>query len=231
MKIAIVEDEKIWQKAILDIVNKHFEETIEAEIFNSGEEFLKENKEYDAIFMDIEMEGIDGFETIERYKRTIENPLVIILTSHQEMWKNGYKVEAFRYIDKSCENEIIEAVCDVKKKVKNQRKIKVTIVSGPEVLIDVRNIICVETIKRNVLIHTMGNDITCVEGIRMLEKELESSGFFCVHRSYLVNMDYVDYFDKKEVKLKNNITAYMSIRKYTEFKNRFIKWRFERGRG
>ena len=54
---------------------------MEAEIANSGEEALKRlsEKRFDLILMDINMPGMDGFQTVESIrKQGIQTPIIII---------------------------------------------------------------------------------------------------------------------------------------------------------
>ena len=55
MRIAIVDDENIWQRQIEEEIKKYsWKESIEIDVFSSGEA-LNYKKEYNIIFLDIEM--------------------------------------------------------------------------------------------------------------------------------------------------------------------------------
>ena len=60
MKIAIVEDSEEWAERIKDIIQEILKkEKTEIEIYSSAEKFLKAEKEYQIIFMDIYLNEIN----------------------------------------------------------------------------------------------------------------------------------------------------------------------------
>ena len=100
MKIAIVDDEAKWRKLVLDVVKGYTEEADKIDIFESGVEFIKKNREYNVVLMDVDMPEMDGFETIINYKTEYSESIIIILTTHLDCARKGYLVDAFRYVDK-----------------------------------------------------------------------------------------------------------------------------------
>ena len=99
MKIAIVDDERIWLEKIHNYVKQYFAKMeVLVKSFSSGEGFLNSRDDYQIVFMDIEMPGQDGFSVLQEYRKNHDVSLFIILTTHIEMSRQGYKVEAFRYM-------------------------------------------------------------------------------------------------------------------------------------
>lgn len=65
----------------------------------------------DLLFLDIELaEGEDGFGIARQLMDSGNQCKVCFLTSHTEMARLGYRVNAFRYIDKRHLEEITEAL-------------------------------------------------------------------------------------------------------------------------
>ena len=111
MRIAVVDDEKNWLVKIKRYIKEYFGEMdVEIRTFFSSEAFLEDAGEYQFVFMDIEMQGRDGFSVLQEYRMEHVDSLFIILTTHIEMSREGYKVEACRYIDKYKMEEIREAL-------------------------------------------------------------------------------------------------------------------------
>ncbi len=231
MKIVVVENEQIWIERLKEILLSFWGENVDIDIYHSGEQFLKNARPYDIIFMDVEMDGIDGFETISEYRKKFEDGLVIILTTHIELWSRGYKVEAFRYLNKAELDSIKEAMEDALKKLRFHRNRTFHMVMSGDINIDIRDILYMETCKRNVLVHTKQECFECTESIKELAEELAQEGFFYIHRSYIVNMDYVKNYNNKELQMDNGETILVSSRRYAEFKSAFMKWKFDGGNG
>ena len=65
MKIAIVDDDASWRERIeQEIVRYGGNSKMQIDVYESGEQYIKSRKQYDISFIDIEMTGMDGFDTI-----------------------------------------------------------------------------------------------------------------------------------------------------------------------
>lgn len=229
MKIAIVDDENLWIEKTINILYKYFDKKeIIINQYKDGNSFLNEKKEYEIVFLDIEMPGKDGFETAERYSEIFPESIIIILTSHNEMCNRGYMVNAFRYLEKKeLDLQIEEALSSASKKLVRNRKININITNLGPVDLFLKDIIFIETDGRKLLVHTTKERFFCNETMEQLDEKLNKYGFFRCHKSYIVNLDMVDKFDKTFVFMKNKEKAMVSTRKYLEFKRKYIEYKFQ----
>ena len=129
MKLAIIDDEQHWRYSAEQIVSKYYANVeVNIDIYENGEQYLKSKVKYDISFVDIEMPGVDGFTTIERAREYNSEGIFIILTTHTEMSRKGYLVNAFRYIDKiKLVDEMLEAMRSAEILFRRNRKIEVNI--------------------------------------------------------------------------------------------------------
>lgn len=232
MKIAIVEDVISWQEIIKNKIMNYFQDDeVDLRIYNAGETFLEEEEYFQIIFMDIELKGENGFKISAQYKKKYPNSIVIILTTHNELWKKGYQIEAFRYIDKLIPEDINEALNSACKKINKSQKIKLHIILQGEIFIKLDEILYFETNARNVYMHTVKEKYECKENITIMVERLKEKGFFYIHRSYLVNMDFILNFSRKEIVMTNGDYIMVSLRRFKNFKNTYLKWKFEGGNG
>lgn len=124
MKIAIVDDDKEWRQNALRVTKQYFEEgDIVVKCFSSGEALLEKNEKYEIVILDIEMPGRDGFQTACEYKVSYPDVIIIMLTTHLELSRKGYEVDAFRYVDKLHIKEELEAAFFSAKKLLERNKI------------------------------------------------------------------------------------------------------------
>ena len=130
MKIAIVDDETHWRNIVKAEVEKIYNsKEICIDIFRDGITYLKSEKQYEVSFIDIEMPDMDGFQVIECAKEANNDGIYIILTTHTEMSRKGYLVNAFRYIDKSnMSKEIVEAINAAEVLLRRNDNIEINIV-------------------------------------------------------------------------------------------------------
>ncbi|MBR3811121.1 MAG: response regulator transcription factor [Agathobacter sp.] len=225
MRVAIVDDQENWRVCVEELIKKHYGiNAPQIDHYDCGEKFCDQT-DYDVVFMDIEMNEMDGFETTKRYKQNNSDALILFLTTHLELSRRGYLVNAFRYIDKSnIVEEIEEAMSAIDELPKKDHVIILHVVNMAEIHIRTRDILFVETDKRNVIVHTVERDYKSNKGIEELEAELKDYGFFRCHKSYLVNLERVRKIDKVFAYFGNGMKAMISTRKYPEMKEKFFEY-------
>lgn len=226
MNIAIIDDEEKWQKDIRSCVMQYFQnKLVMVGVYSSGTEFIEKNQAYDIVFVDIEMPKLDGFKTIVHYYKKFPEAVIIILTTHTELSRKGYTVNAFRYIDKlKMTEEIKEALEGAEQKLKNHKNISISVVNVGDVEIAVKDILYIETEKRNLLAHTKNGMYRINNTITQLEDMLSEYGFYRCHKSYLVNLGQIMDIVKDKVIMSDGSTFFASVRKYTELKQKYLDW-------
>lgn len=224
MKIAIVDDEAKWRHLASDVVKGYIEETDKIDIFESGVEFIKRNGEYNVVLMDVDMPEMDGFETIINYKEEHSESIIIILTTHLDCARKGYLVDAFRYVDKTKMHEELQEAFEKVRELNRKNSFSLTGINGNDTkCILVKDILYIETNGRGSIINTIDRCYECSEKINDLEIRLEEYGFFRCHKSFLINLNAVEHLDKEFVYFEADKRAYISVRKYTETKKKYIE--------
>lgn len=103
-RIAIVEDQDSDAQQLETALKTYSRETsvpFSWDHWTSGEIFLQKYRhQYDIVFMDIRLAGIDGMETARRLRRMDSAVLLAFLTSLAQYAIAGYEVEAIDYIVK-----------------------------------------------------------------------------------------------------------------------------------
>lgn len=232
MNIAIIDDEKEWRtKAKKELLQnlETINQNASISVYSSGDLFLQDEKAFDMVFMDIEMEGMDGFEATQSYKKRFPKCLVCILTTHSELYRLGYQVDAFRYIDKdNMKEEIPEALSSGIKVLGKNTKITFHIVNVGDIQLAINEILYIETVKRNVRIFTREEQYLSNRTISSLEEELREYGFYSVHKSTLVNLDAITDIDTKRRKLGFPNGNYVTVagQKIPELKEKYLKVKF-----
>src|SRR6056297_3415700 len=81
MRIMVVDDEMIVRESFYHWFNKYGHET---ETAASGDEALEklENRQFDLLFVDIKMPGMDGLELLDRVKAAYPETFVVIITAY-----------------------------------------------------------------------------------------------------------------------------------------------------
>ncbi len=231
MRIAVVDDEKEWRIKACQQIRKFFSSRqleVKLDSYVSGENFIRKGNRYEIVFADIEMPGMDGFEMAQEYKWMNPNHILMILTTHTEMSRKGYVVNAFRYIDKMhMEAEIQESLVAAERKMKSDETITVNVINRGQIKLVIKDILYIETNKRNIQLHTTDNEYICSGNIYEMEELLKDAGFFRCHKSYIVNLDAIKNFDNVFIYLMDGSKLFVSARKYVELKRQYLQRKFE----
>lgn len=228
MKIAVVDDEEMWRKKAVEVIKSHFKETVSVCTFCSGDRLLANNEKYEIVILDIEMKGKDGFETAMEYKLSHPDAIIIMLTTHIELSRKGYVVDAFRYVDKTkmCE-EMEEAFMSAKKVLERYNVVQINVINIGSIPVVLKDILYIETIGRKVLVHTYGNVYECSDSMGDLEKELSEKGFFRCHKSYIVNLDAIKKIEKVFVHMADGDQVMVAVKKQATLKKKYIERKYE----
>lgn len=213
MRIAVCDDEELFRiefKSVLDKVLINAEYDIDT--FSGGsslyEAFLK--NPFDLVFLDIEMPGIDGITLAKRLRTVSENVQIVFLTSHIEYALEGYEVNALRYLVKPVDmNKLSEVLKYIQDKKNNSRQIMIR-QEGEDIVIDISDIIYMESMDKNVRIVTSKSEYITRYNISDYEEELKNSGFLRIHRGYLISLSKVKKIVKNDVVMDGDISLPVS---------------------
>lgn len=229
IRAAICDDEQ----TIIDILHKNIVNELEQQgvlfciqTFTSGKEFLSihEDNPFDTIFLDIDMPEISGFDIAERINK-IGEPLIIFVTSHDELVFSSIKFRPFRFIRKSyLDNELPETLYAVIAEVtkRNTGSKFVFQAKSGEVITDLGNVEYIEIYGHWLKVHIKDNEpLECYGSLSDFEKQLEEYDFVRTHKSFLVNCKYIFAIEKNQVILDDKTAIPLSRYKNDIVKNKF----------
>ena len=102
LNIAICDDEEIIREQIKELIEKT---GLCPELFETGDGLLAAGKQFDIVFLDIQMEGTDGIETAKRLRQRDEDTILIFITGIREYVFQAFDVAAFHYLLKPIEED------------------------------------------------------------------------------------------------------------------------------
>ena len=227
MRCIAIDDEPLALRQISSYISKiPFLELVAT--FSSAikaNEWLKENSA-DLIFVDINMPDMTGVEFVQ----SLETPtMVIFTTAYAEYAIEGYKLSAIDYLLKpfglkditraaekaqslyellqlqreklaeesaQAEEQYVEENADGVLSVYADRK---------TCLVKMSNIVYAESAGEYVRLHLSdGTKLVTLFRLKNMESSLQSSQFMRVHRSYIINLDYVSGYTKGRIFLSND---------------------------
>lgn len=205
MRIAICDDEekyRIQLKTILDKLLINTDDDIET--FDDGRYLAAAFREvpFDLIFLDIEMPSVDGITLAKKIRSLSDKVNIVFLTGHIEYALEGYEVNALRYLTKPVDiDKLKEVLSYVRSKMGSSKQIIVK-EDGEEILININDVIYIESMNQNVGIVTNSGTHVIRYNIGDFEEQLRNDGFFRIHRGYLIPLSKVKKLVKNDVVLE-----------------------------
>lgn len=230
--IAICEDDPPLLNQLSDGVQKILDKhSIKHHIerFSNGVALLSHSA-FDILLLDIAMKPIDGLELARKLRRRSDESRLIFITAHPQHAIEAYDVQAFHYLLKPVDTKKLEQlllhICSLLQK---ERQNAITIRQGTSVRrISLAQILYLEVLDRKIYLHTQKEVLPFYGKISELEPSLPKT-FFRSHRSYIVNLVHVQYYDKGEIRLDNEEIIPLSKRRYKAFGLAFLHYIKESG--
>lgn len=232
IRIAICDDEKNIRAYLRKLVRKQDSES-EITEYASADEYLSGGMEHDLLFLDIEMKGsasgMDGM-SMARQIRGMEldrQPIIVFVTGYEKYVYDAFDVDAFQYLLKPInEQKFAEVFSRAAGQILSgaeQKKKTLVIQCGSESrAIPLDSIYYLESRNHKVVLYLKEGELEYYAKIGDLEGELAGQ-FYRIHRGYLVNLAYVEGYDKTEVTLANGDRLPLS-KKYDDFAAAYLQF-------
>lgn len=225
MKIAICDDEMIFHaelKKCMDEYAKLRAIDIIYSDYTDGKDLIAANKEFDIIFMDYQMNTINGLDTARKLRKKNINTTIIFLTSYPDIVFDVFEVNTFRFLMKPINmQKLIDAMDSYLKSQDNSNYIIIK-VDDITKKVNQNDIIYVEANDKYCYIRTTTDNILYKKTLAELEETLTLDVFFRCHRSYLVNFNHIASHTSNDITFDNSEKAQISKTKLTRFKSAFL---------
>lgn len=236
IKIAFCDDdmEVLHQmNELLDRYRVERNEDITYAAFQSPFELLTEIEKGirpDILFLDVVMPGQNGMDVAKEIRQYDTNMKIIFLTSSPEFAVESYSVGAYFYQLKPIWEEsffrLMDAVlaeCEKKKKNSLILRSKDGITR-----INLQQLEYCEVLGRKLLFHLENGAV--LESAGSLDdlagQLMQYSNFFRPHRSFLVNMEYIQNISSRSIKMLNDAEIPIPHGKCSEIKNTYMEYAF-----
>lgn len=230
MRIGICDDEKLIAEKLRRIVSEcllELGQEAEIFIFLSGKSLLKRISELDVVFLDIKMEGLDGYETGKYIRKLNSDCRIIMETGEFDRFEEAFEIGAIRYIRKPFDKEKIkEALSKVTSGLIGRRKLEVY-KERNRYEFEQRRVKYIRAYN-GYTEYYVGNDIYRSElSLHEVEVQLDDRLFYKVSRQYIINLEEVVrkengkiYVDEMEIQI--------SRRRKSEFDRAYMDYVFSR---
>ena len=223
MKILIyddnIDDIKQIESCITCFFNKINEEYI-IKYCQTQEELFSLIKNYDMLFLDIELSNENGIE-IGLKIREIKTDCIIIITTHYKKYAiDGYKIEADRYFIKPINQSEFNIEMDYIIRKYHRNLIGFHDIKLSKNKIYFKDILYFEFYDRKTVIHfTNGKKLQTSYPLKHWIQITQNTSFTQPYKSFLVNLNYISALQKNDIIMLNDDIISLS----RHYKNKFFK--------
>ena len=208
---------------------KNYEFAITA--YESGEQLCEEQSALEAcqlLFLDINMQGMDGLKTAMRIKEKYPKLPVVLVTAYMNYALDGYKVKASRFLLKDNLADTIEECMDdlIAEINKNRRILEFRFVEGT-IKLYADDIIYIETELHKNVFYTEKGTFQIYKKLDELENEFKDMGFVRAHLSFLVNMRYITKISGYVMTLTTGKKIPVPKARYAQVKREYMLYKGE----
>lgn len=207
MNILICDDEPQILHQISEKVHNDFPEWQIMKVGNSTELLgLLQEQECDILLLDIDMPVINGLDIARRLENLKKKPLLIFVTSHDELVYDSLQFHPFGFVRKSyLETELPRVLQDSEKEISSHSRHYHFRTSEGEIKLLLDDILYFESEGNYISVYAKDISYRFRETITTLQNTLENFGFIRIHRGFLVNQSAVEVLGTDELKLYNGM--------------------------
>lgn len=238
IKVAFCDDDLSALNQINSLLNQ-YRATRNQEIactgFRSSLELLvdiEKGVRFDVLFLDVIMPGENGIDIAKEIRQYDSVVKIIFLTSSSEFAVQSYTVRAFFYQIKPVEEKSFFKLMDsvILECKRAQRCSLILRCKNGITRIDLDRLEYCEVIGRTLLFHIEGGKV--LESVGSLDelcgKLTEYENFLRPHRSFLVNMEYIQNISYKAIIMNSLAEIPIPHGKCTGIKNTYLEYAFSR---
>lgn len=227
IRVAVCDDDKADQNKLSLIVTEYFKKvkrTVIVNKFSEGEELLKANVLFDIIFLVVEMKGMNGIETAKKLRTWDVNSKIIYVTNYENYKSQAYKVHAFDYISKPvCRALIYNVLGEAEEYLAGEaEKAKYMFHTEKGTLVlAINEIYYFEYCSRRSIIHSSKGEHTTSYSLTMLYEKFCKFNFESSHKSFIVNMRYINDIKGFDIYLDNGDIVPLAQKRAVVFKRKY----------
>ncbi len=241
LKIAICDDELIFAEKLANVISEYMNAKqikYEIDIYKSGREFINlgmDMMQYKIVFLDINMEEVDGIETAKTLRQLCKDTdtYIVFVTAFIKYIFEGYKVEVTRYLmknDPNFEDTVYESIDAILNKIQSKyRSVKYEFNEGMKI-VPYDKIVYIESDLHKLHFGILEDELckyTLYETLNSIEQNMLEEKFIRIHQSYLVNYKYIKKIQRYEVVLINEMKIPIAKTRYMDVKERYAEYKGE----
>lgn len=221
MDTIIVCDDDVRARHEVEKQIRNFKKDLEVLCFSSGEELLENYKPCQAIFLDIDMDGMNGIEAGREIRKKDRETKIVYLTAYRDYVEGAFGVHAFQYLLKPAEPAAIRQVLEeIFRYIRRERKKTILNFATDRGMacLAAEDIYYFEYENRRIKIALEKEAYYMPGRISSIAQKMQPFGFSVPHQSFVVNMLHIKNIRGLQIFLDNQMELPLSQKKQKAWK-------------
>lgn len=230
VNIAICDDEI----AICHQLEQHIAEIFSSskidyniEIYTTGDKLCEELKSenFDLIFLDIELPGINGIQTGSFIRDTLHNEAVqiVYISAVQSYAMELFSSRPLNFLVKPLSFGEVNKVLKTFLRLFKEKEMAFTFkVNGHFHKVAISDILYFESHKRKVTVATSSGSYDFYDSLKNIQKQLSTDNFILIHQSILVNFNHIKFFEYESVTMIDGTVLPVSQSRRSQVKKDYL---------
>lgn len=212
LKIAVCDDSEWIQteiKSLLVKISFELDTDLSIDTFADGEELvaaIHNNAAYHLIYLDIEMDSMDGLTAAKQIRALDLAVQIIFITAHDSYALQGYEARPFSYLLKPVNYAVFSKTFkEVYALIQKTEQFFLYETARTHIKLPIRQIFYFESCNKHIIVHTLYGSEVFPGKLKDIQQQLDLQGaeFLRIHKSFLVNFQYITHLFSGQVKLTN----------------------------
>ena len=206
MRIVICDWDIMFLKKMKNIIYKYAEVykiELVVDSFNSGEKLLNCKTQYNIAFLGYRLEGINGFDTAKILRKKYSDISIVFVSEYTDFVFDAFEVNPYRFLVKPTSSKMIYEILNhfFDNYIKNNC---LWIKNRDNTLcLNTSDIYFLEADNKHCYIHLKEEVLSCNHTMAKVYSVLPKRNFSKINRAFVVNLDYVQKYNTKELLLNN----------------------------
>lgn len=196
-------------------------------VYTSGEELLEkeEKQEFDLLFLDIYLKKMGGIAVAKELRRKGKKGKIVLVSSSRQFGPESYEIQAAWYLLKPYSPESLKEVLDHCLAGEKEAELTVS-VHGSQVCVPESQIEYIETEGRRLAVHIGQEKLYIYDSMERIYGELDKNNFIRPHRSYILNMAFIERIEENSFRLQNGELVSINRNQRKQIKELYHKYLF-----
>lgn len=216
VRVGVADDSEASREVLVAHLRRYERENrveFSVRTFTDGSELVRDYRsDFDIVFLDVQMEQMDGFETARAIRARDQEVVLVFVTNLGQYAIRGYEVNALSYLIKPVSyfafaRELRRGVALAQRPGASALLLRT---AEGVVRVDPADVLYIESNRHRMMVHTLGERYSLTGTLKKFEAELADQGFFRCNSGYLVNMRHVVAVDQSACRLTGGVELVVS---------------------